>query len=69
MQFHKPKEFDFVHQTVSHWEVCTGWARDKLHCYVFVTSGCNSNCVNQSEGKILQFDRMGTVYTIDLYLL
>ena len=22
----KPKKFDFDHQTVSHWEVCAGWA-------------------------------------------
>ena len=24
----KPKKFDFVHQTVSHWEAHTGWAQD-----------------------------------------
>ena len=35
LQFHwslplfgnKPKKFDFVHQTVSSWEACIGWAR------------------------------------------
>ena len=29
----KPKKFDFVHQTVSHREVCVGWAQDCfIHC-------------------------------------
>ena len=30
----KPKKFDFVHQTVSRREVCTGWARDYPHLEV-----------------------------------
>ena len=28
----KPKKFDFVHQTVSRREVCTGWSRDYFCC-------------------------------------
>ena len=25
---YKPKKSDFVHQTISCWEVCVGWAKD-----------------------------------------
>jgi len=35
----KPKKCDFVHQTVSRWEVHTGWARDYMfiqHMYMSI---------------------------------
>ena len=39
----KPKEFDFVHLTVSQWEACAGWAQDKSHTPSFILTASNEH--------------------------
>ena len=52
----KPKKFDFVHQTVSCWEVCVGWAQDyqtpsrALHPFLF-----SEKLVTAANGQAFQW--------------
>ena len=41
----KPKKFDFVHQTVSRQEACTGWARDYMQADQWKTTN-DLPCMN-----------------------
>ena len=45
----KPKKFNFVHQTVSHWEACAGWAQDPPFPQYTLVSKLLSSCKSPPE--------------------